>query len=858
VETIQPIEAIVPRRAQPFGEFVRRTAVLMRAGLPLPSGYAVSRINADEHYAHCSGQSDPVGALLAPAQALPSETELGALATRIRQGELAPTFARELSEVFATLRALGAQTITVTAFLVCDKVQQERPLGDVRLGIDSLAGLNNAVRDAYALLLDRTLLRGLRGADARSASVAILVQRMLDGLVSGVVHTRHPLTFDAHEWLVRTGYGLPSGVRLGRVASDVIRVSRDGYLRDQVVAEKRHMLRANTSGQRELVPVADPLVQRPCLTEAGLEEVLRVVARTERQVGSHVLVDWIISAGRVYLLRVEPLPGLGKPPRARAQDSMARERALWSYSELGEALPEPPLPLSWSLLVKFSRGGLASALSAAGAALGAAPELLMDVRGRPYLNLGVLTEAVCRLPGVSSETLTRLGLELPRSREEEPRAGPLDITRAALRLYDSHFRFGDELVTLSSRMADDRGHFAGLDARLLSPDAVERVLCDVEAFLGDVSPALMRVYGNWLATLLALRSLLQRYLGTDASRIEKDLIWGDAELPSVESGYDLVRVARTLSRDSRALAWADGDPSEPAPTFVHEALDDFAVRHRHEGMVLLDPKSPRWRETPERLLGVMRAMLGDPLSLAFASERRELGKGRRERAEREWKRCVPLVLWPGVQLLLKRLRALTRDRDRLLLDLAHGITVIREIAVDASRRLASRHPELGGDAAFYLELAELHAALARGSWDVSARVAMRRVEHEAVRQLPRAVARFQSRPQDERSEGTSLVGTSGSAGAAEGRVVCLHDGSELARLPRGAILVVPACDVGLAAVLPAVRGVISEQGGPLSQGAALAHALGVPVVVGVAQALKRLSNGERVRVDADRARVERL
>ena len=46
--------------------------------------------------------------------------------------------------------------------------------------------------------------------------------------------------------------------------------------------------------------------------------------------------------------------------------------------------------------------------------------------------------------------------------------------------------------------------FAGLDARLLSPDAVERVLCDVEAFLGDVSPALMRVYGNWLATLTSI------------------------------------------------------------------------------------------------------------------------------------------------------------------------------------------------------------------------------------------------------------------------------------------------------------------------------------------------------------------
>jgi pyruvate,water dikinase len=857
VETIQPIEAIVPRRAQPFGEFIRRTAVLMRAGLPLPSGYAVSRGAADEHFSLCFDHPEQVQQLLDPTGPLPSEAQVASLRERVLSGELAEPFQAQLAEVFATLHALGAQTLTVTAFLVCDKVQQERNLGEVRLGVDSVAGLTQALREAYALLFDRTLLRGLRGADARSASVAILVQRMLDGLVSGLVHTRHPITGDAHEWLVRSGYGLPSGVRLGRVAGDVIRVSRDGFIRDQVVAEKRQMLRANAAGQRELVAVAAPLVQRPCLTEAGLAEVLRVVARTERQVGACVLVDWIISAGRVYVLRVEPLPGTGKPPRARPQENVVREHALWSYSEVGESLPLPPLPLSWSLLAKFSRGGLASALSAAGAALGAAPELLMDVRGRPYLNLGVLTEAVCRLPGISAETLTRLGLDLPVASDDAERAGPLDMTRAALRLYDSHFRFGDELVTLSSRMADDRGHFAGLDARLLSPDAVERVLCDVEAFLGDVSPALMRVYGNWLATLLALRTLLSRYLDVDALRVEKDLLWGDAELPSVESGYDLIRVGRTLARDSRALAWADGEGGEP-PAFVQEALDDFSVRHRHEGMVLLDPKSPRWRETPERLVGVMRAMLGDPLSLAFASERRELGKGRRERAEREWKRRVPLLLWPAVQLLLKRVRGLTRDRDRLLLDLAHGITVIREIAVDASRRLASRFPDLGSDAAFFLELSELHAALSRGSWDVSARVAMRRIEHSVLGQLPSAVPRFSSRPRDVRSQEPGLIGTSGSAGAAEGKVVCVRDGSELANLPRGAILVVPACDVGLSAVLPAVRGVISEHGGPLSQGAALAHALGVPVVIGVPDVMRRVVPGERVRVDADHARVERL
>ena len=61
---------------------------------------------------------------------------------------------------------------------------------------------------------------------------------------------------------------------------------------------------------------------------------------------------------------------------------------------------------------RFNRLGLASILTAAGVTLGASPELLTDVRGRPYLNLGALTAAVCRLPGLSPAALARVGVDL--------------------------------------------------------------------------------------------------------------------------------------------------------------------------------------------------------------------------------------------------------------------------------------------------------------------------------------------------------------------------------------------------------------------------------------------------------------
>jgi phosphoenolpyruvate synthase/pyruvate phosphate dikinase len=319
VEIMEPIEAIVPRRAQGYGEFVRRVALLARAGLPLPSGYASTREAADSVYATCLDESKRLARLLDPETPLPREELLGPLRRRILAAPPERGFARRLSEVYAQLCSLGAEALTVSAFLVCDKVQEERPLGEVRLGIDSEASLRSAILAAYAAPFDVALLRVLRAAGVRDASVAIMVQRMLDGFVSGVVYTRHPITADSSEWLVRAGYGLPSGVRTGRVASDMMRVSRDGFVRDRVVVDKPQMLRAGPGGQRELVDVPEPLVKRPCLTDAGLHEVLRVSTRTERQVGRPVRIDWAVFSGRVYVLRVEPLPGESKPARARVQ-----------------------------------------------------------------------------------------------------------------------------------------------------------------------------------------------------------------------------------------------------------------------------------------------------------------------------------------------------------------------------------------------------------------------------------------------------------------------------------------------------------------------------------------------------------
>jgi len=74
----------------------------------------------------------------------------------------------------------------------------------------------------------------------------------------------------------------------------------------------------------------------------------------------------------------------------------------------------------------------------------------------------------------------------------------------------------------------------------------------------------------------------------------------------------------------------------------------------------------------------------------------------------------------------------------------------------------------------------------------------------------------------------------------------------------GAVLVVRTLDPTLATVLPHLGGLVAETGSVLSHLAVLAREFGVPVVVGVADAVRRFPPGSEVLVDGTTGEVSVL
>jgi pyruvate,water dikinase len=94
-----------------------------------------------------------------------------------------------------------------------------------------------------------------------------------------------------------------------------------------------------------------------------------------------------------------------------------------------------------------------------------------------------------------------------------------------------------------------------------------------------------------------------------------------------------------------------------------------------------------------------------------------------------------------------------------------------------------------------------------------------------------------------------LTGHPGGIGWGCGRAVIINCECELARVEHGDVLVTKIAGPALSQVLPRIAGLVAERGGSTSHLASLGRERGIPMVLGVLDATRRIPEGSRVAVD---------
>jgi pyruvate,water dikinase len=106
---------------------------------------------------------------------------------------------------------------------------------------------------------------------------------------------------------------------------------------------------------------------------------------------------------------------------------------------------------------------------------------------------------------------------------------------------------------------------------------------------------------------------------------------------------------------------------------------------------------------------------------------------------------------------------------------------------------------------------------------------------------------------DDRS--SVLAGLAGSPGVVEGRARVILRAEQLDELENGDVLVAPSTSPSWTPVFGTIVAAVSDIGGVMCHAAIVAREYGLPAVVGVAGATKRIKNGDRLRVDGSAGTV---
>jgi pyruvate,water dikinase len=165
---------------------------------------------------------------------------------------------------------------------------------------DAVCAVRDSAHDPGALAYRRTL-----GLDA-SPRMAVVVQRLVDSEVAGVMFTRNPLT-GADERVIEASWGLGEAVVAGLVTPDHWEVDASGRTTLFMAGEKDIAIRRSGSGT-----VAEALegavITAPCLNTEQLLALHELALECDRIYGNtgHD-IEFAFAAGQLYLLQRRPI-----------------------------------------------------------------------------------------------------------------------------------------------------------------------------------------------------------------------------------------------------------------------------------------------------------------------------------------------------------------------------------------------------------------------------------------------------------------------------------------------------------------------------------------------------------------------
>src|SRR5215211_4939137 len=854
------------------------------AGFPVPAGFCVTTAAYDLVAANAG--LEPTLAALAGTQ--PEDTvRLAELATEARShlsdASVPEILGRAIAEAYGELG--DGEPVAVRSSATAEDLPQASFAGqqDTYLNVIGVESLLDAVRNCWASLwTDRAVsYRATNGIDPHGVRLAVVVQRMVDASVAGVLFTANPVTGKRRQAVIDASPGLGEAVVSGMVNPDhFVANPATGEIVERRLGDKRVAVMAGSGSGTERVELASG-EDRTSLSDDQVLALAKLGARVEEHYGTPQDTEWAIDDnGGLWLLQARPITTLFPLPEG-APTNEDDLRVYFSFSVAqGVYRPLTPMGIQTFRLISSALATLA----------GRSPR-------NPYEGTAFFTESAGRVffditPVLRSAQGRRLftgamqhmearTVPIVRHLVNDPRLATVPtpwspVLRAVLSVF-VRGRIPLHAVGALASPGKASARAARVVARLrtsgdVSPDAgtAERLTAAERLLLGappEILPHVPPVFAAGLAANALAGKLLGDLATDDERRVAMRALPHNPTTEMDLALWALAREARTDPDSARALGetpaerLAEEYRGGSLPPKLQTSLADFLRLYGHRGVAEIDLGLPRWSEDPTYIMGVLAnyLRLDDPQAAPDVQFDRATREAEEMVAELT-RRAASKGRLRGklVRFLLGRARELSGLREMPKFCIVLLMARARELLWTVGANLAEAGRLESAEDIYFLSVPEAWAVLA--GEDLRPLVRGRRAVYEQEvgrRHVPRLLLSDGTEPdvatQEEAAEGV-LRGTPASGGVVtqKARVILEPAG---ASLEPGEILVAPSTDPGWTPLFLTASGLVREMGGPMSHGAIVAREYGIPAVVGVPDATEHIETGQQITVDGTAGEV---
>lgn len=311
-ELVLPLGSAAAEEARRAGPKAATLARLVRAGLPVPTGF-VAAAEAYRRQLACLGLEAAAREVFGSEDPLRARRRALEIRLGLMEGPIAAGVLEPLLEAWRALRCdCGTATAVRSSALLEDRAGSSfAGQFESFLGIREEADFVTALRACWAALWAPRALRYMagHGLDPADTAMAVLVQPLVAARCAGGALSR----IGEDEILINAAWGLGSAVAQGEVAPDRYVVARDGTLKDCRGGTRRNHAPGCVHGAREAA-------RRPsgpgalCLEPAQVLELARLVRSTEELLGLPVEIEWAQDESGFRLLQARPLQVRSEAP----------------------------------------------------------------------------------------------------------------------------------------------------------------------------------------------------------------------------------------------------------------------------------------------------------------------------------------------------------------------------------------------------------------------------------------------------------------------------------------------------------------------------------------------------------------